>query len=235
MSKIEQELQKLGVPAPLARLRSWDWSEVSKLLIQTLVTPLTLGVFSYFLSGKVDKAQQGFLTQVQTQIQSSAASAEDKAKHQRAEEEQQRHKQQVQEALHGKRMWVWDQISLDLYDIRCYMLALPACAELSLGDILARKQRCDFVVSAYRDFLPEVLVSAYGAFSDSAFATSTDPAAPTTVRASYVNRALDKKKPQKQVFAYGKDVQAALTQQKVIEEKWEALRAAVSQMLAPPA
>lgn len=233
--KIEEGLQKLGVPAPLARFRAWDWSEVSKLLIQTLVTPLTLGIFSFFLSDKVDKSQQGFFTQMQTQIQSSTANAEEQAKRQRKEEEEQRHRQQVQDALHGKRLWIWDQLAQDLYAIRCSVLALPACAELSPGDILVRKQRCDFVVSAYRDFLPEALVSAYGAFSESVFAESQDPAVPTTVRASYVNRPLAKTKQQKQIFAYGKDAQAALTQQAVINAKWEALREAVSKMLAPPA
>lgn len=190
-----------------------------------------MGVFSVFLSGKVDKAQQGLVEQIQNRTKSS----EEQARLQRAEEEQQRRRQQQEQATFSKQLSLWDQLAPDLYGIRCYALSLPGCAELGPADVLSRKQRCDTLMNAYRDFLPVSVVSAYEAFSDSVFAISKDPSAPVMLRLSYSDHPKVKKKPEKRLFSYGKDSEAAHAQRKSIGEKWEALRQAISKMLVNPA
>ncbi|MFO0576520.1 MAG: hypothetical protein U1A78_21150 [Polyangia bacterium] len=230
MDKLAEELEKAGLPAALGRPSAWNAPELAKLAIQTLVPSVCMGALTTVVSGKFDKAQQGLLSQ----IQSKSSREMEQAQRQRTEEEQQRQRLVQQQARHGKRLWIWDQLAPDLQDIRCYVLALPECAELGPQEILLRKRHSDSIMSSYRDFLPEDFVKAYGAFTDAAFELSADPSLPIRLRASFVSRPPDKKKLVKPLFAYGKDLLAARAQQPVITAKWDALQQAVSQMFAPP-
>jgi hypothetical protein len=218
----------MGVPAALSRPSSWNAAELTKLVIQTLVPSVCMGAFTTVVSGRLDKAQKGLLAQIQSKSQSES----EQAKRQRAEEEERHSREQKLQALHGRRLWIWDQVAPDLQDIRCYVPALSACADLGPQEILLRKRHSDFVLSAYRDFLPERFVSAYGAFTDSAFEVPKDLSQPTRLRASYLNRPPDKNKLVKPLFVYGKDLGAARAQQPVITAKWDALQQSVSQMFA---
>lgn len=221
------ELEKMGLPAAAVLQRSWNAKEIWQLIIQTFVTPLTLGAFSFFLSDKVDKAQQGFMTHLQGQTQQS--------QHKRKTEETERQQREQSQALLAKRLWLWDQVAQDLYDINCYLQILPTCRGIAPEDIFSRRQHCEFVLSAYHDFFPEEVRSSYRAFAEAAFEIPSDPRAQIKLKASFRDRPREKKKPKPIYFVYAKDVNAAAAQRKIIGDRWETLRAAMSRMIQPQA
>lgn len=242
-SDLKDTLAKLPVGSndvrdTLAKLATRNRSELWTMLVQTLITPLTLAVFSFFLSGRLEKSQEGFLTQFQKQ----ALEATDKAHRQRATEEEVRRKEaqarreeQRQDALRARRLWTWDQVAEDLYELQCYVLAVPECRLLSVESVLGRKQHCDSVIHANREFLPDSVLKSYADFAEAAFESAKKPAGSLRLRCSYANRPLVKKRAQKKLFAYGKDIKSALAQHKQISEKWKILRHEISQMIATPA
>ena len=202
-----------------------------KFLIQTLVTPLSAGVFGVFVSGKVDKAQQGFVEHLQSQ----EVRAQQQAQQRHGEELKRKQAEEQQRVLVGKRLWIWDQLAPGLHDIQCYMDDPAMCGALTANDVLARKQHCDFIISAYRDYLPPTMLTAYGAYVDAVFAVEPQGDLRVRLRTSLRKTSSKTKadRPKPALFAYGKDAEAAQAQRKVILDRWAALRAAISQMLAP--
>lgn len=221
--QLADELAKAGVPAALLEQRSWSGAGIGKLLIQTLVTPLTLSVFGVFMSGKMDQTQQGFITHLQNQAE--------QGQRQRQGEIQSERQLQQKHVLVSKRIWLWDQIAQDLYDIVCYLQEQPSCKDITPEDVISRQKHCEFMLSAYREFVPDSVEQSYLAFSAAAFEIPKDPQGTVKLKASFRGRPRGKKKPKPIFFAYGKDVEAARAQLKVILPAWEALRKTVSQMV----